>query len=171
MPEQAESTLDLDRPENQWMIRREWWAERISWLAIAAILLTALIGLLGPGPLTSRERESSDGRLKVEYYAVPRYSAPAELRIAFETRGSAAEFVELAISQSILDEIKLESITPAPVESKLGQQRVIHRFRTADIGDSGHVVYRFEHESFGPLSGEITLLPDSEIQLSQFVVP
>jgi hypothetical protein len=171
MPEQDESTLDLDQPENQRVVRREWWAERVGWLVIAAIWIAALLGLLGPGPLTSRERESSDGRLKVEYYAVPRYSAPAELRIAFEPLGSAEEFIELAISQSILDEIKLESITPAPVESRLGQQRVIHRFRTIDLGDRGHVVYRFEHESFGPLSGSITLLPESEIQLSQFVCP
>lgn len=171
MPDPAESTLELEQPDSQRVVRREWWAERIGWMVIAAILVAALLGALGPGPLTFRKGESSDRRLTVEYYVVQRYSAPAELRVAFDPPSDDAEFVEIALSQSLLDEIKLESITPEPLESNLDQERVVHRFRVADLGPTGHVVYRFEHESFGPLRGTITLLPDSEIELWQFICP
>ena len=111
MSEQTESTLDLEQPENQRASSREWWAERIGWVAISIILIAALLGAFGPGPLSHREAASDDGRLRVDYYRVQRYAAPAELRI------------------------------------------------------------RFEHESFGLLTGTIALLPDSEIQLSQFICP
>lgn len=171
MSGQTESTLDLDQPDNLQAVRREWFAERIGWCATAACLVAAAVGFLGPGPLTFRDSESNDGRLRAEYYAVPRYSAPAELRIKLQPLQSDAESVEVAVSYSFLDEIKIDSITPEPLDAQLEEERVVYRFRPADLGQHGRVVYRFEHESFGPLGGTITLLPDSELELSQFVVP
>jgi hypothetical protein len=170
MPEQAESTLDLEQPENQRASSREWWAERIGWAVISIILIAALLGAFGPGPLSHREATSEDGRLTVDYYRVQRYAAPAELRIRFEPDAN-AELVQLAFSQTIVDEIKLESITPPPTAAILQDDRVVYSFRVADLRERGHVVYRFEHESFGPLTGTVALLPDSEIELSQFIYP
>jgi hypothetical protein len=170
MSEQAESTLGLEQPENQRASSREWRAERIGWVVISIIVIAALLGAFGPGPLGHREATSEDGRLAVDYYRVQRYAAPAELRIRFEPDAS-AELVHLAFSQSFVDEIKLESITPSPSATSLQGERVVYSFRVADLGERGHVFYRFEHESFGPLTGTVTLLPDSEIQLSQFICP
>jgi hypothetical protein len=170
MPKQAESTIDLEQPENQRASSREWWTERIGWIAISIILIAALLGAFGPGPLSHREATSDDGRLTVDYYRVQRYSAPAELRIRFEPDAT-AELVDLAFSQSFVDEIKLESITPSPTAVSLQGKRVVYSFRVADLGEHGHVVYRFEHESFGPLTGTVVLLPGSEVPLSQFICP
>jgi len=170
MSDQTESTLELDEDESLKVIRREWWAERIGWFTIAACLSAALLGFLGPGPLTSRKLTSDNGRLRAEYYAVPRYSAPVELKLAVNSQSARGEFLDLAFSQAFVDAIKLESITPEPVEARLEQDRVAFRFRAADVRD-GHIAFRFEHQSFGPLSGTITLLPDSEIELWQFVCP
>lgn len=171
MAEQSRATLDLDSPENHRCTSREWWAERIGWVVISVILIAALLGMFGPGPLSHREVSSEDGRLTVEYYGVERYSAPCELRISFEPSDAEAELVQLAISRSLVDEIRVETITPPPIATSLEAELVVYAFRVADLSEKGHVVYRIQHESFGPLAGTITLLPGSEAELSQFICP
>lgn len=171
MTGQTQSTLDLEQQQNQRTVRREWWVERVGWLLIAAVVIAALLGFLGPGPLTHRRSESNDGRLIVEYYAVRRYSAPAELKVFFEEPSNDGTYVDLALSSPIIDAIELKSITPAPIESRLDKDRVVHRFAVADLTEHGKVIYRFDHESFGLLRGTITLLPDSQVELSQFICP
>lgn len=170
MPDQTQSTRELEQPENRTANVREWWAERIGWFVIAAILIAALLGAFGPGLFSFRETTSDDGRLTVEYYAVQRYSAPAELRIRFDPPQD-AEYVELAISQSFVDEVTPEAISPVPAAMSVKGEDVVCRFRTTDLGQLGHVVYRYEHDSFGSLPIKISLLPDSEVDLSIFVCP
>lgn len=170
MSDETHSPLDLEQPENRRIAAREWWAERIGWVAISIILIAALLGAFGPGLLSHREAISGDGRLTVDYYLVQRHSAPSELRLRFEPDAN-AEFAQLAFSQSFVDEIKLESIMPSPSSISLQGERVVYDFRAADLGEQGHVVFRYQHESFGPLTGTITLLPGSEVDLSTFVFP
>src|SRR5688500_11662442 len=98
MPDESQ-TIELDDPASLRTQARQWRAERIGWLAVAATLLAALAGLLGPGLLSFRTRESSDGRLSVEYYWAQRFEAPAELFIRLQPAASESK-VRLAISRS-----------------------------------------------------------------------
>lgn len=171
MSEQTESTLDLEQPDNRLVNVREWWAERLGWVLIAAVLVGALLGAFGPGPLSQRKADSADGRLEIEFYAVQRYEAPAELRITFKPPDPGDKLIRLALSRPFLDEITPEAIMPPPVTATMEEDRVVYSFLAADLGDEGRVTYRYQHDTFGWSSAQVTLLPGTQVELSQFVCP
>lgn len=72
--------LALDMPEGEGVSRAEDWFHRAGWTLLALILLAALAGLLGPGPLSSRTACAGPA-FCVEYERFIRNHAPAELRI------------------------------------------------------------------------------------------
>lgn len=47
--------------------QRAWTAERFGWVGIAAVIVLALLGLFGPGPLSHESVESPDASLHVDY--------------------------------------------------------------------------------------------------------
>ena len=93
-----ESTANLDDGKNLRMQKYEWIFERTAWVLMIALLLAAVLGLFGPGPLSFRTRTSADGKLVVDYYAVQRHEAPSELCIHFRDR-AAQGAIRVALSR------------------------------------------------------------------------
>jgi hypothetical protein len=170
MADGMRSTQELDEPENQPVYHREWIAERIGWLVIAALLIAAALGLLGPGLLSHRLATSSDGRLSVEYYSTVRSEAPATLKIRVQPAGN-GDRIRLAISERFLEAITPEAIVPEPEATEVGDDRVVHVFRVADLTEDGLITYRFRFDDFGPVSYQLSVPSGSEIELFQFVCP
>lgn len=171
MTESTYSTIDLDSSENEAIQAREWKMERIGWLVTAGIILVALLGFLGPGPLSKRKKASSDGRLLVEYHAIPRYAAPEKLVLHFRPDMRDATVVRVNVSRSFTDEITLDSITPPPEGVEIQDNKLVYRFRLFNLGEKGLITYRYKNESFGPLRYEISLDGGPKIEVSQFVCP
>jgi hypothetical protein len=170
MTEGPRSTNELENPANVTTIRREWIAERIGWGAIGAILVAAILGLLGPGLLSHQRLASADGRLTVEHDCVQRYSAPAELRIRFQTQPD-ADFVQLSLSRSFTDQVTPETIVPQPAAVEMQVDRLVYRFNAAELSDEGSVTFRYKHESMGWLRFDVGLNGESSIQITQFIFP
>ena len=70
----------LEFPEGHGVSRAEERLHKLGWIVFAGLLLAALAGLLGPGPLSSRSK-SADPALSVEYERFLRNHAPADLRL------------------------------------------------------------------------------------------
>lgn len=58
--------------EDMPMQQRVWRFERVGWYVLVAIVLLALAGLFGNGPLSDAEVVSQDGRVRVEYQRLSR---------------------------------------------------------------------------------------------------
>jgi hypothetical protein len=67
--------------EDMPMQQRVWRFERVGWYVLVAIVLLALAGLFGNGPLSDAEVVSQDGRVRVEYQR----SAEAARQTAFSS--------------------------------------------------------------------------------------
>jgi hypothetical protein len=164
------NTIELDGSRSERIRSREWTAERVGWFVIAAILIAALLGLLGPGLLSYRIQTSPDHRLSVEYYAVQRYDAPAELRIRF--RPSDVSMVRITVARTFTDQTTPESITPNPETVEMQGDRLVYSFRAmADHRAAGLVTYRYKSNVPGWLRYEIGLDGGPSIEVSQFVCP
>lgn len=48
--------------------RREWVVQRVGWVVMAVLLVAALLGLFGPGPLSKSIAGSASGPVRAEYY-------------------------------------------------------------------------------------------------------
>jgi hypothetical protein len=170
MSQQEPSTMDLDSDHGQRLYRREWFVERLGWVLIAATLSLAVLGYLGPGPLSCKYATNSDGLWSVEYYAVQRYKTPAELRFDFRPDSDQSRIV-LEISRDFTDNTTLSGITPAPVITEVREGRIAYLFEAAQLNAEVPIVYRYENDTFGSLTYTISLNNGPPMTLSHFICP
>ncbi len=71
----------LQLPEDMRFQRAEWRVQRIGRLLMLAIVIAALAGVFGDGPLATRFHASGDGVLQVEYDRFVRVGASARLLV------------------------------------------------------------------------------------------
>ena len=171
MSEETTKTTRLDDAKNLRRHTREWLIERIAWVAVVGVLIVALLGFLGPGPLGKRTLVSSDRRLSVQYYLVERYESPAELRISFRLAESEAATVQLTLSRSFADETSAERITPEPDVIEMNDHQIIYSFRLSKLKNEGRIVHRYENNDFGLLRYTVGLLDGPSVNITQFVCP
>lgn len=70
--------------EDMPMQQRVWRFERVGWYVLVAIVLLALAGLFGNGPLSDAEVVSQDGRVRVEYQRLSRSGTTDSLFITIQ---------------------------------------------------------------------------------------
>ena len=58
---------DLEISQDLTFQRRSWIVQRVGWVMLALLILAALGGLFGPGPLSRARAGPHDGPLWVEY--------------------------------------------------------------------------------------------------------
>jgi hypothetical protein len=97
----------LDDPR---FMQRNWRFQRTGWVVITLLLLLAVGGLLGRGPLSARHAGSAGG-LEVSYHRVVRMEAEEQLDFLLpESAGPATLF----ISQGFLSRVRIDHISPEP---------------------------------------------------------
>uniref|UniRef100_A0A1I7YW47 CinA domain-containing protein n=1 Tax=Steinernema glaseri TaxID=37863 RepID=A0A1I7YW47_9BILA len=70
--------------EDMSMQQRVWRFERVGWYLLVIVVLLALAGLFGNGPLSDAEVVSQDGRVKVEYQRLSRSGTTDNLYITVQ---------------------------------------------------------------------------------------
>jgi hypothetical protein len=168
----SRSTIELEGPAQQRAARREYLAERIGWAFTAAILLAAMLGWLGAGPLSGRTRTSQDGRLSVEYSAVTRYESPAQIVIRCAKPSGSP--VRIGLSRTFTDSIAVESLTPEPEAVADEGPLLVYDLRVSDSADPATLLVHYRHTSYGWVrytvrGGDPENSP--AVEITQFVFP
>jgi hypothetical protein len=110
--EQNRQKSDLELTEDFTFEQREWKVQRIAWLIMALLVMLGLLGLFGPGPLSSRTLTSADGTLRLEYNRFERHQAPSTLRLQLQATGETKARVWIA--RQFMENVKLEAVVPSP---------------------------------------------------------
>lgn len=172
MADSPVSTSELETPEHDRELRIETICERSGWAFVALVLIAALLGLLGPGPLSYRSRTAADGSLSVEYNLIERYEAPAELRIDVNPKLVKTHGVRLMVSRSLVDEITLDSVSPIPANVEAIGNRMVYTFDMKGLAPhEGTIVARFQNDSFGMKDYDIGLEGHEALQITQYILP
>ena len=141
--------------------RRAWTVQRVGWLVIAAVIVGALLGVFGDGPL-SRAEVRGDG-LRLEYERFARLQQPTRLQLAL----SKSPRSEVALNRSYLESFRIEQITPEPREVESSGEWLVYRF-----GGSGTITVTFHlmPEKFGSAAGAARAGGNS-LAFQQFIYP
>ncbi|HGY9625952.1 hypothetical protein [Pseudomonas putida] len=154
--------------EDMPMQRRVWRFERVGWYMLVLLVLLALAGLFGNGPLSRSEVTSADGRVKVEYQRFNRAGAMDSMRIS--VRGSGDGPVTVILGGSLFSEASIETMQPQPLAS-LSQGRAL-QLQLGTGGDGQATLYlTLRADAPGPLEGVVRAGPNSAVRFSSFVYP
>lgn len=127
----AAREIDLD--DDMAYQRRAWFAQRVAWTILGLIVVGALLGLFGSGPLG--RSTASAGILSIEHDRFARYEDATTLTIRVDGRATAPDgLVRLSVNRAFLERARIESIVPAPERVEARDDGVAFGFRTGGAG-------------------------------------
>ncbi len=152
--------------------RRQWFIQRVGWVAMALVILSALAGLMGAGPLSHASVGSPEGDLRLMYPRFDRRHAPTEVRLEIAGDAIREGEVQVWLDQAFLDRIELEQIIPEPEEVFTGPDREVYVFRAgSDPGQPIDVTFQFQQDAFGVHSARVGLVDGPQLAFWQVVYP
>ncbi|GMA17427.1 hypothetical protein E5F05_11220 [Deinococcus metallilatus] len=166
---------DLELAQDLEFHRREVRIERLGWAAMLLIVLAALLGLFGSGPLSEKRVQTPDGGLQVKYNRFARYMAPTELRLTFSPGAVRDDQVHIWLSREYLQHMEIQKIIPEPDSAQLEGNRLTYTFNALQNGQPGQILFELQTEAIGRLRGAAGLAGASgntqEVRFTSFIYP
>jgi hypothetical protein len=150
--------------------RREWRAEHVGWVVILLILVAAVAGLFGDGPLSRAEAASADGALHARYDRMERHGAPASITVEVRRAAMPGERFRLAVGQRFLGTVSLDGIDPAPARAFGDTSWAVYEFERPPRDDA-RIVFRFEPRELWTTDVAFALESRAPLRFRQFVFP
>ena len=139
---------DLEISQDVPHMRLEWKIERVAWVVMALVLLSALAGLLGPGPLSSTTAGRAGSALWVEYNRFERHQAPAAMRVHIGPQTESDGVARLWLLRDYVESIQVEHIDPEPESVEVTPDRFIYTFQRSGADRPATVIFYFEGHRF-----------------------
>ena len=168
---------DLQLSQDVGARRTTWRIQRIGWAIMALIILAALAGLFGRGPLSHASARSADAALVVRYERFIRNQAEATLDLSVSSPAAGGE-ISVWLDSAYLDQVNLRQAVPEPRSTRLDPGRVVLTFRVTPSDAPSHIALRFRVEHIGPLTARIGLDrgardddAEAAVEFGQFAYP
>jgi hypothetical protein len=152
--------------------RSSWKAQRFGWAIMLLVVVAALLGLFGGGPLSSAKLGGEGSPLRADYERFLRLDSPTKLTVyvgAAAVRGDST--AELWLDRNWLAGVEIKAITPEPEKTRTGANQVIYTFRLDPSATSARFTYEVETRSLGRINGRLGLLNGPSYSFSQFAYP
>lgn len=149
---------------------KQWTIQRMGWGAMALVVLAAVVGVFGNGPLANATARSSDGAYQVEYARFARHRAPTSIRVILQ-QGAVGNEARIAIERGYADGMQVEQVYPEPESVDVGANEVVYTFKPAADGTAATVLFSALYEDVGRNGGTIAVEGHPPVRLSQFVYP
>ena len=127
----ATSKRSLQLREDIGFERKQWRVQHASWFVVAALVVLALLGAFGRGPLS--HATASAGELRVDYERFAHAKTPMSLRV--QVMKPPAGTLRLAFDRQYLDTISLERLRPAPLRTLAAGDALVYEFTSPESGD------------------------------------
>lgn len=161
----------LEVPQDLRFQQGSWTAQRLGWALLALLLLAALLGLFGAGPLSRATSGAQDGPLWAEYHRFWRYKYPMSLRIHFGPEATRHGEVRVRISRPYLESMSVEHVTPQPQSVEAGPDHLTYVFKISRVGYPTAVTFDLKPNAPGSVTGRAGLDSGPEIAIGHFIYP
>ena len=148
--------------------RAVWKIEHWGWSVFAAILLAALIGVFGEGPLARARAENT--QLAVEYDRFVRYQAPSHFKIHLRNT-SPNSMPALSIARDFLERVEVTHISPEPQRVRLTKDALIYIFDVARTNEDTTIAVQFRPSGYGRGRVQLGLIDGQQLEFTQFSYP
>lgn len=160
-------TIDLDDDPD--FERRDRVVTRVGMTLLTLFVLAAVLGLLGPGPLSSGTTTSDDGAIAMERNAIGHIEADDSISLLLDGSTVDGDLVTVELTGSWVAGVDLTSISPAPAAQRLVPEGMVLEFDVERPGEL-EVMLHFRAKDLGRLA-LTAATGDSTVSLTQFVLP
>jgi hypothetical protein len=150
--------------------KKEWSAERWGWAVGLLLLLAALAGVFGKGPLSEASRQ--EGPLLVEWERVTRYDSPTQMSVRVSPGQAGQETIAIWMERRYYEMLEVQSISPEPSSMRVEGDRLVVEFENKPAGEAFQATFHFHPQKAGLFQtrvGEENL--SRTIQLEQVILP
>ena len=159
---------DLEIEQHLDLQERLWRFQRIGWGIMALLVLAALSGLTGSGPLSRAWAGSPGDLLRVRYDRFLRAESLSALEVHL---GPSGRETRIWFSRDYLEAVPFERAVPEPERVEMGPDRVTYVFRQAAAGGTGRITFYGPVTTVGRVEGRVGLPGGPEVRFGQFVYP
>ncbi|QDV34840.1 hypothetical protein [Tautonia plasticadhaerens] len=145
--------------------------QRAAWAVMAALLLAALLGLFGSGPVSRATAGGGGAPLLLEFERFARLDAETTLRARIEAAPGPDGTIRIRIDEGYLRDVQVRRITPEPDHAEVGADVVDYVFRARSPGPRVTVTFAVRPERAGRLRGRISLGDGTPLRFGHFVYP
>ena len=162
---------DLQIGEDVDFLRRAWRVQRVGWALLVLILLAALLGLTGTGPLSQATAGSEGGPVRVEYERFVRANAVTDLRVRLGPGVPREGRARLWFDRQYLHKVEVTGVVPEPESVEVSPDRVTYVFLAAEGGGPVELAFDLKPMRFGSWSGRMGAGDAEPVHLRHFVYP
>lgn len=170
-PARSRETRTVELDEELRFQRRDWIGQRVGWIVMAAIIATALTGVLGRGGPLSHATTGAAGVLEVEYPRFARHGGSDQLRVRAGERVLGRTELHLAVSSEYLRGFEVRRITPEP-ERVIGHaEALVFVFPRAPAARELEVSFELQPGPTGRHAGALRAGSEHAVRLNTFTWP
>lgn len=167
--QQKEPGLEID--QDLGFQEGEWIAQRVLWAILFAIIMLALLGLFGTGPLSSMKAGSEDEGITLDYERFVRHDGRASLVVDVSPDQVSEGQVEVWLNESYLSDVQMESISPQPDEVRSDGDRQVYVFLAEDPNAPITITFSYRPDTIGRLTGDMGIVDGPTVSFDQLSYP
>ncbi|MDQ3686674.1 MAG: hypothetical protein M3430_13905 [Acidobacteriota bacterium] len=168
---EASRTGNLEVAQDLEFQRRSWTFQRMGWIVMTLVIVAALLGLFGTGPLSSASVGGEDAPLRMEYSRFARWTAPTTLRVHVGAGNRSEGKARVWLSRDYLEKFQVEGVTPEPESVEAWADRHVYFFNAPDSNRPATVTFHLKAQHIGALSGQVGSADEQPIGFGQFIYP
>lgn len=158
--------LASDRPFE----RRFWLAQRIIWAVLDGILLLALVGLLGKGPLNAAQTRS-DAAVVVSYERVLRMRSPGLLEVELKAAANLPQKTVVELNRALVEQYSIEQVWPQPLITQPIHGGLRFFFATDPDAAPGRIRFTVKPNAPGLVNATIAVKGQAPVNFRQLILP
>ncbi|HWC14221.1 MAG TPA: hypothetical protein VG929_06470 [Actinomycetota bacterium] len=162
---------DLQVEQDTTFEKREWNFQRVGRVLMSLIVVAALLGFFGAGPLSLTEVRDDTGNLSLAYEHFGRRGSTTELVVDVAPAAIANGKAEVWLSSHYLGEMQVESVTPAPDQVTIQDDGYVYTFLVDQPEDAVTATFTFTIDAMGTVTGHAGLAGAEPIELDHFFTP
>ncbi len=152
-------------------VRRTWKFQRAGWVVMALVILAALLGVFGKGPLSTARVGEAGQALSVEYHRLWRYRKPDDITLHLGSQATTGREARVWLASDYVDKLEIEYITPNPDRVIAGSDRVIYVFNLAQPGQPVSITFNFSPQHVGALEAQVGVVDGPARGFTSFYYP
>ncbi len=150
---------------------RTWKIQRMGWAAMALIILAALAGLFGSGPLARTAVVDDQQLVRLEYNRFGRYQDESLLKLELTPKATQTHRVTVKVDRNYWTSHAIEQIAPEPMTSSAGFDGFLYTFEVDSQNAPAAIIVRLRPEYLGSLDGHIRVNDQGSLTFEQFIFP